>query len=107
MVGLSPAYTKTNLFDRFVAESHLFEPEDEAERQILDGIQIGDTGMRASQALFCKLDVDELDDIAENAEIKRMPTFILYELGEVADKTEGPFIDQFEKMLARNFDPKA
>ena len=44
---------------------------------------------------------------AEDAEIKRMPTFILYELGEVADKTEGPFIDQFEKMLARNFDPKA
>ena len=50
MIGLSPAYTKQNLFDQFVEEGHLFEPEDKPERALLERTKIGDTGMRASQA---------------------------------------------------------
>ena len=62
---------------------------------------------RASRALFVKVDVDELDEVAEAVEISKLPTFHLYENGELSEKVEGPEIEAFEKMLARRFDPGA
>lgn len=50
MVGVSHAYTTSNLFTEYVAENGLFEAEDEREREKLLSLRMEYTGMMAPQA---------------------------------------------------------
>uniref|UniRef100_A0A914ULF6 Thioredoxin n=1 Tax=Plectus sambesii TaxID=2011161 RepID=A0A914ULF6_9BILA len=53
-------------------------------------------------ALFLKVDVDELEDVVENFEIKVMPTFILMKNKEQLALLEGNVPDQLREAVEQN-----
>ncbi|KAL1512082.1 hypothetical protein AB1Y20_005354 [Prymnesium parvum] len=55
----------------------------------------------AEKALFVKVDVDELADVAQEAGIIAMPTFQVYKNGECADKMSGARQEALEEMVVK------
>mmetsp|Transcript_50643 Transcript_50643/g.131714 ORF Transcript_50643/g.131714 Transcript_50643/m.131714 type:complete len:193 (-) Transcript_50643:255-833(-) len=54
------------------------------------------------KALFVKVDVDELEEVAQGAEIMAMPTFQVYKKGAMVDKTTGANNDNLATMVAKH-----
>ena len=52
-------------------------------------------------ALFLKVDVDEMDDIAQEAGVAAMPTFMAYKGGAKIDTITGARKDALEKMVLK------
>ena len=50
-------------------------------------------------ALFVKVDVDELEDVMQEAGVVAMPTFQVYRGGELTDKTTGADVDKLGTMV--------
>jgi len=58
-------------------------------------------GKHAGSALFVKVDVDELEDIAQNAGVAAMPTFQVYKNGKLVDTCTGAREAALEAMVAK------
>ena len=56
-------------------------------------------------ALFLKVDVDEMDDIAQEAGVAAMPTFMAYKGGAKIDTITGARKDALEKMVLKAIAP--
>ena len=52
------------------------------------------------KALFVKVDVDELEDVAAGAEVMAMPTFQIYKKGEKVATLTGASEDKLQAMVA-------
>ena len=52
--------------------------------------------------VFVKVDVDELEDIAAEAEISAMPTFQVYKGGAKVDSMTGASADKLAELVAKN-----
>ena len=59
--------------------------------------------MAAAQrrALFVKVDVDELEDVAEECGVSAIPTFLVYAAGELAGRVEGADLEKLQALLAK------
>ncbi len=51
---------------------------------------------------YLKVDIDELDDVAAHVEISAIPTFRVYNNGELIDELVGASIDKLESLIQRN-----
>lgn len=49
--------------------------------------------------VFCKVDVDEAEDVAQNYEISAMPTFLFFKNGEKIKEVVGANRDEIKKQL--------
>jgi thioredoxin 1 len=49
-----------------------------------------------------KVDIDELDDVAAYVEISAIPTFRVYNNGELIDELIGASIEKLEDLIKRN-----
>lgn len=56
----------------------------------------------ADQAVFYKIDVDELGAVAQEQEVSAMPTIILYKDGKVVDKIIGANPNAIKQKIAAN-----
>ena len=54
----------------------------------------------AGVVVFCRVDVDEAEDVATEEDIQAMPTFKLYRDGVCVDTLKGSSATQLEKMIA-------
>ncbi|KAJ2970100.1 hypothetical protein NQ176_g8344 [Zarea fungicola] len=50
---------------------------------------------------FCKIDVDVLQDLSKELDVRRMPTFIIFKDGKRIDDTFEPNPPQLDAFLAR------
>ena len=55
-----------------------------------------------SSAAFYKLDVDQVPEAAQKAEVSAMPTIVLYKNGEVVDKVIGANPALIKQKIAAN-----
>ncbi|KAI3931372.1 hypothetical protein MKX01_040289 [Papaver californicum] len=55
---------------------------------------------RFTDAIFVKIDVDELPDVSREFGVQAMPTFILLKQGKEVDKIIGAKKDELEKKVA-------
>ena len=53
-------------------------------------------------ALFVKVDVDELEDVSQEAGVSMMPTFQLYKQGKLSDSLTGANVQKLEAFVAKN-----
>ena len=53
------------------------------------------------EALFIKVDVDELEDVMQEAGVVAMPTFQVYKKGALADTVTGASVDKLGAMVAK------
>eukprot|EP00298_Acanthocystis_sp_HF-20_P009479 c18325_g1_i1.p1 GENE.c18325_g1_i1~~c18325_g1_i1.p1 ORF type:complete len:106 (-),score=37.79 c18325_g1_i1:5-322(-) len=51
--------------------------------------------------VFVRVDADNNEDIAELAEIKHMPTFIIFKQGQPVERVEGPTNEELEALVAK------
>ncbi|WMV28526.1 hypothetical protein MTR67_021911 [Solanum verrucosum] len=51
---------------------------------------------------FVKIDVDELDDVAQEYGVQSMPTFVLIRKGKVVDKIVGADKDGLKKKIEKH-----
>lgn len=68
----------------------MIKPEFERLSQIYSSIQ------------FLKVDVDELDDVANNAGVEAMPTFKIYKDGKQADELVGASKEKLEEFIKKH-----
>jgi len=61
----------------------------------------GELAKKYPNALFVKVDVDELEDISQNAGVAAMPTFQVYKKGALADTVTGARESALEAMVAK------
>lgn len=50
---------------------------------------------------FYKVDVDEVEDVAQEVGIRAMPTFIVYKNGEIVDQLVGADPSKLEQLFAK------
>ena len=50
---------------------------------------------------FVKVDVDELEDVASEANISAMPTFLVYKDGKVIDQMVGASKEKLEQLVKK------
>lgn len=55
-----------------------------------------------SDVLFLSVDVDELEDLANENNINAMPTFICYKNGARIDELKGADINSIQAMIQRH-----
>ncbi|KAL2510188.1 Thioredoxin H2 [Forsythia ovata] len=63
---------------------------------------INEFAEKYSDAEFIKIDVDELDDVAQEFGVKAMPTFLLIKKGKEVDKLVGAKKDDLQKMIEKH-----
>ncbi|XP_070028045.1 thioredoxin H2-like [Nicotiana tabacum] len=63
---------------------------------------INDFAAKYSDVEFIKIDVDELDDVAQEYGVQTMPTFMLIQQGKVVDKVVGADKDGLQKKIENN-----
>lgn len=51
---------------------------------------------------FIKVDVDELEDVASEASISAMPTFLVYKDGKVVDTMVGASKEKLEQLVKKH-----
>ncbi|CAI2343864.1 unnamed protein product [Caenorhabditis sp. 36 PRJEB53466] len=52
--------------------------------------------------IFCKVDVDEADDLASKYDVKLMPTFVFTKNGETIDTLEGGVEEELRRKVQKN-----
>lgn len=55
-----------------------------------------------TDSVFCKVDVDEVPDIAQRYEVMAMPTFLFLKNGEVVDRFSGASIEKLRDTIISN-----
>ena len=53
-------------------------------------------------SLFVKVDVDELEDVMQEAGVVAMPTFQVYKDGKLADSLTGANVEKLEAFVAKH-----
>lgn len=69
--------------------------------------RIHDLAMATPQVQFCKVDVDEARDVAQQYGIRAMPTFIFFKANTKVDMFEGADYNQLAAMIQRHGTPAA
>ncbi|KAF5749025.1 thioredoxin H2 [Tripterygium wilfordii] len=57
---------------------------------------------RFTDVQFSKIDVDELNDVAQEFKIEAMPTFVLVKKGKEVDRVVGAKKDELEKKIVKH-----
>ena len=52
-----------------------------------------------TESVFCKVDVDEVPDIAQRYEVMAMPTFLFLKNGEVVDRFSGASVEKLRDTI--------
>lgn len=58
-----------------------------------------DLSKKYLNVVFCKVDVDEADDVAQKYDIHAMPTFLFFKNGETIETVVGANSDEIKKQL--------
>ena len=52
-----------------------------------------------TESVFCKVDVDDVSDIAQRYEVMAMPTFVFLKNGEVIDRFSGASVEKLRETI--------
>ncbi|CDP21876.1 unnamed protein product [Coffea canephora] len=63
---------------------------------------INELAAKYTDVEFVKIDVDELDDVAEEYGVQAMPTFILLKKGKAIDKIVGAKKEELQKKIEKH-----
>ncbi|KAK6788904.1 hypothetical protein RDI58_012703 [Solanum bulbocastanum] len=63
---------------------------------------LNDFAAKYTDVEFVKIDVDELDDVAQEYGVQAMPTFVLIKKGKVVDKIVGADKDGLQKKIQKH-----